>query len=147
VTTISGDVKLEDGKVDGATIKTTSGEIELDGTVGALDLGTVSGDITVRDAHEAQLTLATTSGDINYEGDLAPSGSNQVSSISGDVKLRLPDTSGFRLDASTVSGELRSDFDLSGGQTGLGSLSGQAGGGGAAVNVSTTSGEISLERR
>jgi hypothetical protein len=147
VTTISGDVTLEGGKVDGATVKTTSGEIDLDGAVGPLDLGTVSGDISVRDAHEAKLTLATTSGDIDYEGDLARDGANQLSTISGDVKLRLPDTSGFRLDASTVSGEMHSDFDLSGGQAGLGTLDGQAGDGGASVNVNTTSGEISLERR
>ena len=66
---------------------------------------------------------------------------------SGDVKLRLPETSNFRLDASTVSGDMHSDFALSGGENGLGSLTGQTGDGGAAVSVSTTSGEISVERR
>jgi DUF4097 and DUF4098 domain-containing protein YvlB len=147
VGTISGDVKLEDGQVEDVTIHTTSGEIELDGVAGALNLGTVSADIKVGDASEGQLTVATTSGDISYDGGLAREGAHEVSSISGDITLRLPDDSAFRLDASTVSGDISTDFDLSGAQAGRRSLTGVAGDGGATLNVGTTSGEITIERR
>jgi DUF4097 and DUF4098 domain-containing protein YvlB len=70
-----------------------------------------------------------------------------VNSISGDVNLRLPETSGFRLDASTVSGDLSSEFDLRDGQTARRSLSGIAGDGSATLTVSTTSGDIAIERQ
>ena len=147
VTSISGDVKLEDGKVDGAAVKTTSGEIDLSGVGGALDLGSVSGDISAADARDGRLTVATTSGGIRYDGSLARGGANQISSISGEVRLRLPAESGFRLETSTVSGDLESEFDLSGGATSRGALSGVAGDGGATLNISTTSGDIRIERR
>ena len=146
VGTISGEVKLEDGQVDGATVKTTSGDVELAGVAGALSVSTVSGEIDVSGARDGRLTLATTSGDIGYDGELARGGTSQISSISGDVKLALPASSGFRLDASTVSGELRSDFDLQGGVAQRRSLTGVAGDGAATLNVSTTSGEIHIER-
>lgn len=147
VNSISGAVQLDDGKVDGASVKTTSGEVDLDGVAGGLDLSTVSADIKVSGARDGRLTLATTSGDITYAGRLARDGANQISSISGDVRLDLPADTGFRLNASTVSGDLTSDFDLSGGESGGRSLTGVAGDGGATVNVSTTSGEIKIERR
>lgn len=146
-TTISGDVRLEDGKIAGATVKTTSGQVELDGVAGALDLGTVSGDITVQDARDSQLAVSTTSGDFEYTGALARGSTNEVSSISGDVQLRLPGDSDFRLDASTVSGDLHSEFDLSGGETGRRTLTGVTGDGSATLNVNTTSGGISIKRR
>jgi DUF4097 and DUF4098 domain-containing protein YvlB len=144
--TISGDVRVEDGKVNGAKVNTTSGEIEIDGVSGEIDLSTVSADISVSEAREGRLTLGTTSGEIVYDGSLASNGTNQISSISGDVKLRLPEDSAFRLDASSVSGDLTSEFDLTSGESGRRSLTGVANGGGPALNVSTTSGEIDISR-
>jgi hypothetical protein len=62
------------------------------------------------------------------------------------VNLRLPDASGFRLDASTVSGDLSSEFELHDAQTARRSLSGLAGDGSATLMIGTTSGDISIER-
>jgi DUF4097 and DUF4098 domain-containing protein YvlB len=147
VNTISGDIQLEDGKVDGATVNTTSGEVELDGVAGALNIGTVSGDVAVREAHDGQLAVSTTSGDFDYSGDLAQGQSNAVNSISGDVKLELPAESGIRLDASTISGSINNDFDLTDREEGLRSLKGVAGDGRTNLTVGTTSGDISIEKR
>jgi hypothetical protein len=147
VESISGDVKLEDGNVDGAIVSTTSGEIALDGVSGALKLVSVSGDVQVGDARDGQLEFSTTSGGIEYEGSLAPRSANKVDSISGDVQLRLPESSGFRLDASTVSGDLSSEFELRDGGPSLRSLSGVAGDGSATLTIGTTSGDISVERQ
>jgi hypothetical protein len=146
VQSISGDVKLENGKIDGATVSTTSGEVTLDGVAGLLKLSSVSGDIHVREARDGQLDLSTTSGEIEYEGSLAHASTNKLDSISGDVNLRLPDASGFRLDASTVSGDLSSEFELHDAQTARRSLSGLAGDGSATLTIGTTSGDISIER-
>jgi DUF4097 and DUF4098 domain-containing protein YvlB len=147
VGTISGDVKLENGKIDGASVSTTSGGVELDGVAGALKLTSVSGDIHVREARDGQLDFSTTSGEIEYQGSLARASTNKLDSISGDVNLRLPDANGFRLDASTVSGDLTSEFELRDAQTGRRSLSGVAGDGSATLTVDTTSGDISIERQ
>jgi DUF4097 and DUF4098 domain-containing protein YvlB len=144
---ISGDINLESGNVDGATVNTTSGEVELDGVAGALKVTSVSGDIKVREAHDGRLELSTTSGEIEYQGDLARASANTVNSISGDVRLRLPESSGFRLDASTVSGDISSEFDLREGQQARWSLSGVAGDGSATLTIGTTSGDIQVERQ
>jgi DUF4097 and DUF4098 domain-containing protein YvlB len=146
VGSISGDVQLEDGKVEDATVNTTSGRVDLNGISGPLNLTSVSGDITVRDARDGQLHLSTTSGGIEYAGGLARGSTNELNSISGDVTLRLPRDSSFRLDASTVSGDLSSDFDLRDRQSGRGALAGVAGDGSATLTISTTSGEIAVEQ-
>jgi hypothetical protein len=146
VSTISGDVRLSDGNVDGASVTTTSGEIQLRGVAGALDLSSISGDITVQDARDGRLTVSTTSGGLEYTGSLARGGTNTISSISGDVELRLPEDSSFSLDASTVSGELSSDFDLRDGQPSRRELSGTVGEGEITLKIETTSGNISVER-
>jgi hypothetical protein len=147
IESISGDVTLEDGKIDGATVSTTSGEVTLDGVAGALKLTSVSGDIRVRDAHDGQLDLSATSGEIEYEGSLASASANTLDSISGDIHLRLPEDSGFRLDASTVSGDLSSEFELRDGAAARRSLSGIAGTGAATLTIGTTSGDIEIERQ
>ena len=147
VESISGDVKLENGKIDGATVSTTSGEVQLDGVAGALKLTSVSGDIHVREARDGRLDVSTTSGEIQYEGNLARASANTLDSISGDVHLRLPEGSGFRLDASTVSGDLSSEFELRDGETARRSLSGVAGDGSATLTIGTTSGDIDIERQ
>ncbi|HJZ46609.1 MAG TPA: DUF4097 family beta strand repeat-containing protein [Roseiflexaceae bacterium] len=147
VGSISGDVTLENGKIDGATINTTSGEVALDGVAGPLKLTSVSGDISVRDARDGALSFSTTSGEIEYDGSLARGSANKVDSISGDVRLRLPESSGFRLDASTVSGDLSSEFQLLGGESPLRGLRGVAGDGSATLTIGTTSGDIRIERQ
>lgn len=147
VSTISGDVRLEDGKITAANVSTTSGEVELDGVAGPLTIGTVSGDVRVRDASASRLTVNTTSGEFEFSGGLDRGGANSVSSISGDVKLELPSDSGVRLDASTVSGSISSDFDLSNREEGRRSLKGAIGDGAADLTIGTTSGDISIERR
>jgi DUF4097 and DUF4098 domain-containing protein YvlB len=70
-----------------------------------------------------------------------------VNSISGDVRLRLPEASGFRLDASTVSGDISNEFELRESQQARCSLSGIAGDGSATLTIGTTSGDIQIERQ
>jgi len=147
VGSISGDVKLEDGKVDGATVNTTSGEVDLDGVAGALKVTSVSGDIKVREGHDGRIELSTTSGEIEYDGSLARGSANSLNSISGDVQLRLPEGSGFRLDASSVSGDVSSEFELGESEQARWNLSGVAGDGSATLTIETTSGDIAVERQ
>ncbi|MDQ2997468.1 MAG: DUF4097 domain-containing protein [Chloroflexota bacterium] len=70
-----------------------------------------------------------------------------MNSISGDVNLQLPEESSFRLDASTVSGDISSEFELRDGQQANRNLSGITGNGSATLTIGTTSGDISIDRR
>jgi DUF4097 and DUF4098 domain-containing protein YvlB len=70
-----------------------------------------------------------------------------MNTISGDVNLQLPEASGFRLDASTVSGDISNEFELREGEQSRRSLSGVAGDGSATLTIGTTSGDINIERQ
>lgn len=144
ITTVSGNVRLADGNNVQAAVRTTSGDIELDGVANVLTLGSVSGEIEVNNARDGQITAETTSGDFTYSGSLASEGRNRISTISGDVNLNLPEDSNFQLNASTVSGDLSSDFELRDGEESRRSRTGRAGSGSAALEIETTSGDVTL---
>jgi hypothetical protein len=147
VRTSSGDVQLEEGQVADAAVQTNSGNIELDGVAGALALRSSSGDITVRDARNGRLAIQTNSGDVDYTGGLASDGEHSVAASSGDVTLRLPAASSFALEVSTSSGDLRNDFELRGEQRDGRTLTGAAGAGGSELKITTSSGDIAIERQ
>jgi DUF4097 and DUF4098 domain-containing protein YvlB len=93
-------------------ISSTSGEVRLIGSLGALRLHTASGDIEVGDAGSINVTTASgglTCGSI--------SGDANISSVSGDCSVRRV---GGRLEATLTSGDLRvveCDGDIAVGST------------------------------
>jgi DUF4097 and DUF4098 domain-containing protein YvlB len=147
VQTSSGDVQLEEGQVDNAIVQTNSGDVKLEGVAGSLTLHSNSGDITVREAQDGLLDIQNSSGDVDYSGSLASDGSFSVTASSGDVTLHLPETSDFTLEASTSSGDLRNDFQLRGEQQEGNTRAGTVGAGGPLLQVSTSSGDITIERQ
>jgi DUF4097 and DUF4098 domain-containing protein YvlB len=80
-------------------INSTSGEVRLVGSLGAVRVHSGSGDIALGDA--AKLDITTASGDIAC-GDI--SGDTNISSVSGDCTVRHV---GGRLEATLTSGDLR----------------------------------------
>lgn len=145
--TVSGDVKLKGAQVEQASIRTTSGEINIDEIAGDLELRSISGDIEVRDAQVGHLTASTTSGSLDYVGGLGKDSAHNITSVSGDVRLRLPGDSGFLLNASTISGDLESAFTLNDAEEDRRSLNGKIGAGGALLTITTTSGDISIQQQ
>jgi hypothetical protein len=144
VRTSSGDVQLEDGQIVDAIVQTSSGDVELEGVAGALALQSNSGDITVRAARDGQLDIQSSSGEVDYTGSLASAGAHSLAASSGDITLHLPATSSFALEASTSSGDLRSDFELRGEQREGNTRTGTVGAGGPRLQVSTSSGDIAI---
>lgn len=123
IDSVSGDVKLEEGRFSGQA-KTTSGDFALQRCqLGEVSLASVSGDILLdccRVQPETRVVLATTSGDIKVrktEGDL---GEITASTRTGDIQQELNDTlqekpqelrlrlgdHGASLRAETVSGDI-----------------------------------------
>lgn len=165
VTTTSGDIRLEKGtEVASVTLQTTSGDIDVpEIQCGALAVGTVSGDVDATGHMESlrmgtvsgdmdlcgtcrDLTAKTTTGDMSLRLDNVPD-NLELSAVSGDTKLWLPDNDGFALQYNRVSGDLRSDFDL---KTSLNAKNGTAvylEGGNRTYSMNSVSGDLRIYRR
>lgn len=146
--TTSGDLDLE--RIDNDLSATTvNGDISLKGASGALALQSTNGDITVRGADAKQLTVNTTNGSIDFSGSLAPGSQNRVEAVNGDVTLALPHDSSFRLQATTVRGDLKLDdsFDAQRSQDSRTALNATVGSGAAMITVQTVSGDVEIEQQ
>lgn len=109
VKSASGDVQAE--KVGGdASFNTASGDVRAGRVGGAFRANLVSGDVRVREVGGAA-TVNTVSGDVALES--VASGPVQVQAVSGDVEVGVRRGSRVHVDANTLSGDTRSDLDLS----------------------------------
>lgn len=99
----SGDMSCE-GHVERLRAETASGDVELDGSVGEAVITTASGDVTLSGT-VGVVRAKSMSGDIQVESRTLPAGM-ELSSKSGDVQARIPDTGPFAVRLHTVSGEV-----------------------------------------
>lgn len=159
------------GTAGNASVRTVSGTLVLDGLRGAVTARTVSGRIDVRD-HEGTFHGDSVSGSLTVQGGAIPrlhgktvsgeigvdlrsvaSGANRtpasvldVTTVSGDVTVRVPDDAGYDVSAKSVSGRVVA------GTSRLGGSPGQRGGrlrdGDRAVRLvaRTVSGDVTLVR-
>jgi hypothetical protein len=124
------------------TARSTSGALAIDGARGELRAQTISGAIRVTGA-DSPREFSTTSGRIDVAGRFASPAT--IRSISGGVTLRFAPGSAARVEATTVSGDLRAtDLALADQRAERRSLTGTVGGGGPTVQIATTSGAVTL---
>ncbi len=126
IQTSSGDVKLGSVSAEFTRLSGSSATIRIDALEGGCEVKNSSGDVTVKCA--------------------SPTDKINISATSGGVQLFLPETSGFRLEATTNSGNIKSSFGLANGEFVEDRLSGTYNGGGIDVRVSTSSGDISINK-
>ena len=155
----SGNV-TDEGVGENAKLGTGSGNIHATGLKGAFNVNTGSGDIyaeqtgsgdikaqtgsgnvELKDVH-GSLRAGTGSGDIKISG--APAGEWKLETGSGNVEF-WPGNSGMTLDASTGSGTVHSDHEM----TVQGSfdhhhITGKINGGGPTVRIQTGSGDVRI---
>ncbi|OQX53543.1 MAG: hypothetical protein B5M54_06735 [Candidatus Aminicenantes bacterium 4484_214] len=145
---VSGDIKVD--QVAGDTeVKTVSGEIEIGQLEGSVEATSVSGDIRLGDVSQAyRVKVSTLSGDVEYSGDLNPKGIYSLKTHSGNLAMWLPSGSRFDLEASTFSGNIQSDFEITmSGEISPKKIKGQVNGGGAELALKTFSGDIKLKKK
>jgi DUF4097 and DUF4098 domain-containing protein YvlB len=142
--TTSGDSEIE--KIKGPVkISTTSGDNRIFDIDGALNIASASGDITVSGV-TGSLRAAAISGDVRLSALSAKEGDFDVESISGDIVMEISSDFSGKMEVGTVSGEVNSQL---GGELDSYSdsrLRGKIGDGRGRLSVSTTSGDISIDR-
>jgi hypothetical protein len=139
----SGDIKAL--AIAGAFHGSTgSGDIELEQTAaGEVQLDTGSGNIGARGMNGG-LRATTGSGSIRIEG--RPVSGWRVRTASGNITLRVPADSAFELAARTSSGSIHTAHPVTvQGTIGRREIRGAVRGGGALLEVSTSSGDIRIE--
>jgi len=157
VETLSGDVQLTDGAGD-TRANTMSGDITLRGVRGSAHAHTTSGSVALSMVRAAEVKVESTSGDIMFDGDLTEDARLQLTSHSGDITLRLPESARGAMEVATFSGEMRSNHPLTltsgvignlnrGNRNQRGTHRYEFGGGGPArLTITTFSGEIRFDR-
>jgi hypothetical protein len=142
--TASGDIDIE--KVKGPTrAYTASGDGRLYDIDGDIDIEAASGDIEVNST-TGSIKARAVSGDIRLDGLTDKDGAYDVQSVSGDIYMTI--TRGFAGDVTikSVSGSINSSMseDLETDRESF--VAGQIGQGNGRLKVSTTSGDISIDR-
>jgi DUF4097 and DUF4098 domain-containing protein YvlB len=106
---VSGDVRVHGDIAEEATVKTVSGDVELERVHGDLSVQTVSGDTRVRGI-AGSADAKSVSGDIRLESLTA--GDARFSSVSGDIEIGIAAGSLLDVDAGSTSGDLASEVPL-----------------------------------
>ena len=148
VKSVSGEITLDGitGDIDASTV---SGDLEAQGVDGGIRFKTLSGDLTVADALLGQLDAKTVSGRVTADFELAPAGSLQAATVSGDVALRVPGGTGARIDLRSASGRVDTAFEdlITTRNPGPASVTGTLGAADGTLSVNTVSGSVALLRR
>lgn len=150
---VSGRVLNGDVKVQGAaavSLDVLNGDISLADVSGDIEIEGKNGDVAVRNAQGRVTRVRTLSGDLQILARTLPDGGMLTAeTTSGDVDAAIPPDSRATVDAATVSGDLRSSLPLQAEPSDRGtfrrrSLRGTLNGGGAAVTLRTTRGDIRI---
>ncbi len=108
VKSVSGDVGLE--SVEGtATVQSVSGDVRIDRASGEVETRTVSGDVRIGEA-ASSVHAHTISGDVRVAA--ASEGTVECRTTSGDVEVGIRPGSRVWVDASSMSGDARSELEL-----------------------------------
>jgi hypothetical protein len=154
--TISGTVEIVETQADGPVAgSSVSGDVVFRRvTARRIDAGSVSGNIRLEDAQCERISAQTTSGGVSFAGMLQRSGRYELKSFSGEVRVLLAGNTGFEVDASSFSGEVRTDLPVTArggappGRRGRhNTLSGMYGDGAAVLDLTTFSGSIVIAKR
>ena len=153
---ISGMVEIVDAQMDGVLeASSVSGDVVLRRVhARRVQAGSVSGHIKIEDSQSERMNASTTSGGVWYSGSLERNGRYELKSFSGEVRAMLAGNTGFEVEATSFSGEVRTDFpittrgtvqpDRRGRRT---TLNGTYGDGAAVLDLSTFSGSIYIVKK
>ncbi|HEY0929236.1 MAG TPA: DUF4097 family beta strand repeat-containing protein [Gemmatimonas sp.] len=108
---VSGDITIT-GAPSSVRITTVSGDIGIRGARGDVEIHTTSGDVRIDGEQIPRLLVESMNADVDFDGSLTDDARVQLSTHSGDVTLRLPESQRGRIELSTVSGDFSSGMPL-----------------------------------
>lgn len=108
---VSSDLSMSGISAMDIEIDNVSGKVFLDNvTASKFDFDTVSGDLNASGSFK-KIDCDSTSANIDITSDVCPQDVN-CDTISGSVKLYIPENDGFSVEFNSVSGKLTSDFAM-----------------------------------
>lgn len=160
LTAMAGAVRLSGTVRQRAEITAMAGSVEVPAAVNELEISALNGAVRVANVTGGRVEITSVSGSVTVSGSQLRGNVNSVSgsmvvsgtlggalnveSHAGSVELRLPANTGARVDITSFSGGVQSDWRLTrDGREWHGTL----GRGGPNVNISTFSGSVKLTRR
>lgn len=145
---VTGDTALV-GLSGPVQANTVSGNLEAQAVTGELRFSSVSGDLTVVEGSGPTVRADSVSGSMIV--DLDPEGPTDVhlTSVSGEIAIRLPHPADAEVEANTASGRISNAFEglRVHGQWGAHKITGRLGAGTGRLRATTVSGAIALLRR
>lgn len=140
---VSGAVELAGIKARALDLETVSGRTRLDGLeVDELSVEGVSGTLEITDSALQDVDCALISGTMRIEPGAGIRSIN-ASTVSGSIRIALPEMPGFTAQYSEGSGRFQSDFPVEY----LSKRTAVYGDGGAEFDFSTISGSIKIEKK
>ncbi|MEV5593152.1 DUF4097 family beta strand repeat-containing protein [Streptomyces sp. NPDC052496] len=146
---VTGDSTLV-GLTGPVRAETVSGRVEGQAVTGDLSFNSVSGDLTLVEGAGSAVRAESVSGDMVLDLDPAAEGTDvRLSTVSGEVAIRLPATGDTTVEADTTSSTVTNAFeDLRvDGQWGAKRITGRLGSGTGTLKVTTITGGLALLRR
>lgn len=158
---VSNDAYISSAKLNGLNVNGISGSIAIENVSAKdMDLDTVSGLIDVSDCAADAIKVVSISGEMTIGGIFGSARLNstsgavwftdgsdgikelEIGTVSGDVTMQLPESAGFNMMVSTVSGDVSSVFELV--KNGSNYVYGDAS---ADFDIDTASGDITIQER
>ncbi|OON81202.1 DUF4097 family beta strand repeat-containing protein [Streptomyces tsukubensis] len=146
---VSGDTTLA-GLSGPVRAETVSGNVEAQAVTGDLRFNSVSGDLTVVEGAGGSVRAESVSGDMIMDLGTGDRPTNvALTSVSGEIAIRLPHPADALVEANTTSGTVSNAFeDLRvSGQWASKKITGRLGSGSGKLKATTVSGSIALLRR
>ena len=150
---VSGNVEVADTQIDGTLeAGSVSGDVTLRRlTARRIDTSSISGTVRLEDVQCDRIDAQSISGVVAFSGPLAKGGRYALKSHSGEVTVAIAGGIGFEVDASSFSGQVRSDLPITTHGTDTGrrqrTLSGSYGDGSAILDLTTFSGNVVITKR
>jgi DUF4097 and DUF4098 domain-containing protein YvlB len=152
---VSGDVTVETAGNDAdLSTASVSGNVKMRAVKArSLEVSSVSGDVDMVDVTCDRVKANSVSGNVVFGGPLARSGRYMLQSHSGDLTVYVSGQAGFEVNASSFSGDITSDLQLTmkfGGDTQRQGrrrnqqIRGTYGDGGAVLELNTFSGDVKI---
>jgi predicted membrane protein len=131
------------GLTGNLTLRKTSGDTRILDIIGNVDISATSGDIQL-EQEEGSIRINSHSGDVAVDTKLLSGGRYAVETISGSIEFSVPPGSDGRVKLQSVSGTIDTSLPLTIESFSRRKLTGVLGLGGPRIELSSTSGDVTL---